>query len=97
MGECFVWFVEVMFGLGMFFNAILFIPQAIRMYRTKSSEGVSAITFVGFNLIQLFTILHGYIHRDWTLTIGYVLSLLFAGITTYFVFLYRKKSDVTHR
>jgi MtN3 and saliva related transmembrane protein len=90
MVDWFTWFVEVVFGLGMFINALLFIPQAIKIYKTKSSEGVSATTFVGFNLIQVFTILHGYIHGDWMLAGGYVLSLLISGATTYLVFLYRK-------
>lgn len=93
METWFIWFVEVVFGLGMFINALLFIPQAVRMYKAKSSEGVSATTFLGFNLIQIFTILHGYIHNDWMLAAGYVLSLVISGITTYLVFVYRKKSS----
>jgi uncharacterized protein with PQ loop repeat len=44
--EC---FIEVVFGLGIFINAILFIPQAMKIYRTKNAAGVSIAIFAGFN------------------------------------------------
>ncbi|MFT3742275.1 MAG: PQ-loop domain-containing transporter [Gammaproteobacteria bacterium] len=84
-------FIETFFSLGLFVNAALFVPQAIRLYKTKDAVGFSLITFFGFNLIQLFTILHGYLHHDLTLAIGYLLSLITCGIVTFLICLYRIK------
>ena len=56
--------VEFLFSLGLFINAGLFMPQVIKLYRTKNPEGLSLITFGGFNIIQLLAVLHGVIHQD---------------------------------
>ncbi|MDR1982857.1 MAG: hypothetical protein LBQ08_03620 [Holosporaceae bacterium] len=89
----FLWFAEfteIVFGISMFFNAALFIPQAIKIYRTKTTKGLSPATFIGFNIIQIFTILHGYIHQDYLLMFGFILSLVSCGIVTFLIFLYRE-------
>ncbi|GHU11733.1 hypothetical protein FACS189449_03800 [Alphaproteobacteria bacterium] len=82
--------IEVVFGFGMFINAVLFIPQAVKIYKTKNADGVSLATFVGFCVIQLFTVLHGYIHQDYVLMFGYALSFVFCATVTFLIFLYRK-------
>lgn len=84
-------FIEIVFSLGLFINAALFIPQIIRLYKSKNAEGFSLLTFGGFNAIQIFIILHGYLHRDYLLIGGYILSLITCGTVTYMIFLYRKK------
>ncbi|MBD3563220.1 hypothetical protein H6S82_30930, partial [Planktothrix sp. FACHB-1355] len=45
--------VTFFFGLGFVFNASLFIPQALIIFKNKSAKDVSLITFLGFNFIQL--------------------------------------------
>jgi MtN3 and saliva related transmembrane protein len=75
-----------MFGLSMFLNALLFVPQAMKIYKTQSSAGVSLITFAGFNVIQLFTMLHGYINRDFLLMFGFAISFVACGVITVLVF-----------
>ena len=45
--------IESLFGMGLFVNAALFIPQAIKLFREKDSKELSLITFLGFNAIQL--------------------------------------------
>ena len=89
MYEIFEHFIEVMFALSMFVNAILFFLQAVKIYKTKSAAGLSLITFSGFNIIQVFTILHAYIHRDYVLIFGFTLSLFISGIVTLLIFSYR--------
>ncbi|GHU16232.1 hypothetical protein FACS189472_00810 [Alphaproteobacteria bacterium] len=90
MSDYIEYIIEAIFGFGMFINAILFIPQAVKIYKTKSAKGVSLATFAGFCVIQLFTVLHGYIHQDYILMFGYALSLVFCAIVTFLIFLYRK-------
>jgi MtN3 and saliva related transmembrane protein len=82
-------FIEVMFGLGLFFNALLFIPQALKLFKTKNSKEVSLITFGGFNIMQIFTILHGYFNGDCILMGGFLLSFIFCSIVTILIILYR--------
>ncbi len=93
----FTHFIETFFSLGLFVNAALFIPQAIRLLKTKDAVGFSLITFVGFNLIQLFTILHGYLHHDKLLIIGNILSLITCGSVTYLIMLYKGKKRTTDK
>jgi len=85
-------FVEVMFGLGLFFNAFVFIPQAIRIYRKKNAEDLSVITFVGFNIMQFFTVLHGYFIKDYLLAVGFFLSFVTCGIVSFLIIFYRMKN-----
>lgn len=82
--------IETIFGLGLFVNAILFIPQIISLYKAKDSKEISLLTFAGFNLIQLFTLLHGYLHDDYLLVLGYFLSLITCGTVTVMIIVYRR-------
>ncbi|MDR1561201.1 MAG: hypothetical protein LBS23_02490 [Holosporaceae bacterium] len=84
-------FIEFMFGFGLFFNAILFVPQAMRIYKAKSSRGISLTTFVGFNFMQILTILHGYISGDYILMLGTVFSLVCCGAVTFLIIFYKRK------
>lgn len=73
----------------MFVNAMLFLPQAIKIYKTKNVQGLSWITFFGFNLIQIFTILHACIHSDYALMFGFMLSFVTCGIVAFLIFFYK--------
>jgi len=71
-----------LFGLGLTINAALFIPQAAAIWRSRSAEGISLLSFGGFNLVQLIGALHGYFQGDWSLCLGMLASLLTAGTVT---------------
>ncbi len=86
-----VQFIEFVFACGLFTNAVLFIPQAREIYRAKSAQGQSLLAFAGFNIIQLFTALHGYIHNDYILLIGSALSLVTCGTVTVLIICYKSK------
>ena len=81
--------IETFFGLGLFINAVLFIPQAIKLYQQKDSSELSLTTFIGFNTIQLLTMLHGFIYKDYLLAVGYILSFITCGIVTMLIIIYR--------
>ncbi len=89
----FIDIIEMMFGLGMFINAFLFLPQAFRIYKEKSAVGVSLSTFAGFLIIQLFIILHGIIHQDYPLILGFSLSMLTCGLVVAFTLFYKSKNN----
>jgi len=81
--------VDFIFGAGLFINALLFIPQAIKLYRTKDGSELSKITFFGFCFIQLAAIFYGVFHQDWLIVFGYGLSLVTCGWTTILMIIYR--------
>ena len=56
--------VAILFGLGLMANAGLFVIQALKIYKAKSSKGLSTLTFAGFSLLQIIGILHGYFQKD---------------------------------
>lgn len=85
-------FIEVIFSMALFVNAILFIPQSIEIYRKKSSNGVSLLTFLGFLLIQLFIVLHAIIKHDYILLIGYLLSMITCGSVVALILRFKNKA-----
>ena len=87
MREIFQW----LFGLGLGCNAALFVPQVIAVWRKKTDEGISLITFGGFSILQAIGIVHGVNHRDWSLILGMTASLLTCGSVTGLTIFYRVK------
>jgi len=84
-------FVAVAFGLGLLCNALLFVPQVIAVWRKKSDEGISLITFGGFSVLQAIGIVHGLYRRDASLTLGMAASLLSCGSVTLLTVFYRMR------
>lgn len=81
--------VAVIFGLGLLCNAVLFVPQVLAVWRKKSDEGISLITFGGFSVLQAIGIVHGIFQQDLSLTLGMAASLLTCGSVTFLTLLYR--------
>lgn len=82
--------VEMLFFIALFINALLFLPQIFLLLKHKKSEEVSATMFITFNVIQLITIVYGYIKGDRLLMIGYCFSFFTCAIATFLVFFYRR-------
>jgi MtN3 and saliva related transmembrane protein len=83
--------VAVVFGLGLIGNALLFVPQVLAVWRKKSDEGISLITFGGFNVLQAIAIVHGFYQHDIALIQGMIASLLTCGSVTVLTLYYRAK------
>ncbi|MGB7547401.1 MAG: hypothetical protein WBM14_06615 [Terracidiphilus sp.] len=81
--------VAVIFGLGLLCNALLFVPQAVALWRKKSDEGISLVTFGGFSVLQAIGIVHGLYQQDLSLILGMAASLLTCGSVTALTILYR--------
>jgi MtN3 and saliva related transmembrane protein len=84
-------FIAVIFGLGLVCNALLFVPQVLAVWRKKSDEGISLITFGGFSVLQAIGIVHGAFQRDLSLLLGMSASLLSCGTVTGLTVFYRVK------
>jgi MtN3 and saliva related transmembrane protein len=83
--------VAVIFGLGLGCNALLFVPQVLAVWRKKSDEGISLITFGGFSVLQVVGIVHGVYQRDLSLILGMAASLMTCGSVTALTVLFRIK------
>jgi MtN3 and saliva related transmembrane protein len=81
--------VALIFGLGLGCNALLFVPQALAVWRKKSDEGISLITFGGFSALQAIGIVHGVYRRDLALILGMAASLSTCGSVTALTIYYR--------
>lgn len=82
--------VSVIFACGLFFNALVFIPQAIKIFKNKSADNLSVYTFFGFNIMQFFAILHGYYQQDMVLMLGFMLSFITCGSVTLLILKYKQ-------
>ena len=60
-------------------------------YKTKKVEGISLPMFLGFNMIQFSTALHGYMSGDYILMWGYTLSFITCGFVIIIILFYRQK------
>jgi MtN3 and saliva related transmembrane protein len=83
--------VALIFGLGLVGNALLFVPQAVALWRKKTDEGVSLVTFGGFSLLQAIGIVHGLYQHDPAITFGMAASLATCGTVTALTAYYRAK------
>jgi uncharacterized protein with PQ loop repeat len=83
--------IAVIFGIGLFGNALLFVPQAVAVWRKKSDEGVSLVTFGGFSLLQIVGVIHGFYEHDNSLILGLGASFLTCGTVTALTLFYRVK------
>jgi MtN3 and saliva related transmembrane protein len=81
--------VALIFGLALLGNAALFVPQAIAVWRKKSDEGVSLITFGGFCILQVIGVVHGFYQHDQSLIVGLGASFLTCGTVTLLTIVYR--------
>jgi MtN3 and saliva related transmembrane protein len=82
-------FVAVVFGLALLGNAALFVPQALAVWRKKSDEGVSLVTFGGFCILQVIGVVHGFYEHDRSLIVGLGASFLTCGTVTLLTVVYR--------
>lgn len=78
-----------MFGLGLGCNALLFVPQIVAVWRKKTDQGISLLTFGGFSVLQMIGIVHGLYQQDLSLTLGMAASLVTCGSVCALTLFYR--------
>ncbi len=86
--------VALVFGFGMALNALLFVPQALAIWRSKHAKDVSLLTFGGFNALQAVGVLHGCLQHDWPLAAGMAVSLATCGSVTLLALIYRQRGGM---
>ena len=81
--------IEILFSVVLTINAAIFIPQIIKLYKAKSSDGLSFLTFFGFNFMQLLGVMHCYYKQDFFPMFGWLASLLTCSTVTIILMYYR--------
>ena len=82
--------MDIIFFTALFINALLFVPQIVKVLKEKNANSLSFMTFAGFLLIQLTNVLHGILYNDYVLTIGYAISMVTCGAVVFLIMFYRK-------
>ena len=85
--------VELLFSLTLIANALLFIPQIVKIYRTKNIAGISLIMFVLFELMNIISTLYGYVKNDHIFFLGSLASVITCGVVTIQIIFYQKKRN----
>ncbi len=80
---------DLLYGSALFVNAALFIPQAWKIFKKKTAEEASLITFGGFNVIQFLGFINGIYHQDYALIYGQAISMVACGLVTTQIILYK--------
>lgn len=86
---------EIIFSGALFINALLFIPQFVKIIQEKAAHEVSLLTFIGFLLIQAAIVWHGFLNQDWLLVGGYLASMLTCGAVIISVLIYRRHQPLS--
>jgi MtN3 and saliva related transmembrane protein len=74
-------------------NALIFVPQALAIWRQKSAQGVSVLTFAGFNVMQAVGVVHGLFAHDLALSLGMLASLVTCGAVTGLAIAFRSSTQ----
>jgi len=82
--------IGLIFSMGLMANAGLFVVQAVKIVRARSSKGVSIFTFAGFSLLQITGMLHGVFQHDWYLFTGMAASFVACNTVVALSIIYRK-------
>lgn len=83
---------DLLYGIALFINAALFIPQAIKIFLRKDANEISIITFGGFNLIQTLGLINGIYNNDYALIYGQAISLIACGLVTIQIIFFKIKN-----
>jgi MtN3 and saliva related transmembrane protein len=83
--------INVIYSLSFLWTAFSALPQIITLLRTKNSNELSIITFLGFNFIQVVTIAHAYFYQEWLTLAGVLLLLIIYTALSYLIVYYRVK------
>ena len=70
-----------------FCTTIAFLPQAIKVYRTKSTKDISLYMFLIFTIGVLSWLIYGLIINDWPVILANAVTL----ILSFFILIYKLK------
>ena len=79
------------FGIGLVVNALLYVPQIMRIIKEKGSRELSYVMFCGFLCLTFSQVVYGFFKHDWIMAWGNMLTFITCGTVVCLIFFYRKK------
>ena len=70
-----------------FCTTIAFLPQAIKVYKTKSTKDISLYMFLIFTIGVLSWLIYGFIINDWPVILANAVTL----VLSFFILIYKLK------
>jgi MtN3 and saliva related transmembrane protein len=83
--------MEGQFGIGLIVNSLLYIPQAMRLFKEKGSRELSYLMFGGFWCLTMSQVIYGFFRHDWIMAWGNMLTLITCGTVVCLIYIYRKE------
>lgn len=84
-------YITTIFGILMSFG---YYPQAYKMFKTKSAENISIISFAIFSIGTLLWTIYGFYLHDWTLISGFIFGVLGAWSIFIMAIVYKKRAKL---
>ena len=81
--------ITVIYGLSLAANALLYIPQAVKIFKEKSSQNVLLVTFSGFFILLIIAFLYGVANDDKVQAVGSALGVIACGSVLFMAIIYR--------
>jgi len=78
---------RLMYGVG-FLASLALLPQIFQIYSSKSSEGVSPLTWLLLTCVNVLWALYGAVHKDTQILFANALIIFFDLIIVVGIFLY---------
>ena len=78
--------------LAAFLTTIAFLPQVLRIYRTKSSDDVSIVMLILFITGLLFWVVYGFLSSSLPVLVANVITLIFNLSILLMKFIYKENS-----
>jgi MtN3 and saliva related transmembrane protein len=83
--------MEGQYGIGLLVNAMLYVPQILRLVKERASNELSYVMFCGFLCLTLSQVLYGFFRHDWIMAWGNMSTFITCGTVVCLIFIYRKK------
>lgn len=81
--------IDLLFDFSLIINALVFVPQIVKILRLKAAKELSFVSFSCMFLLQLLFGLHGLLHQDYALLIGMIAAMMVSGIIAILILIYR--------
>lgn len=73
-------FTSIVGNLAAFLTTVSFLPQAIKVIKTKDTHSISLPMYILFVMGVIFWLIYGQLIDSFPIVIGNVITLIFAGI-----------------
>lgn len=81
--------------LAAFFTTVAFLPQAIKVLKTKSAQDISLLMYLIFCTGALLWLIYGFLIHSYPLIVANAITFFFAGMTLFLKIKYNRLTNST--